>query len=44
MNARWNLLFATAALGCLATAGGADPPNPKKVMHLQITSTAFAEG
>ena len=39
-----NALFVTAMLGCLVTAGGADKPNPKKVMNLQITSTAFSEG
>jgi Raf kinase inhibitor-like YbhB/YbcL family protein len=44
MNARLNVLFATAVLGCLVTAGGADKPSPKKVMNLQITSTAFSEG
>jgi len=44
MNARMNALFVTAMLGCLVTAGGADKPNPKKVMNLQITSTAFSEG
>jgi Raf kinase inhibitor-like YbhB/YbcL family protein len=44
MNARLNVLFATAMLGCLVTAGGADNPNPPKVMNLQITSTAFSEG
>jgi hypothetical protein len=44
MNARLNVLFATAVLGCLVTAGGADNPNPKKIMNLQITSTAFSEG
>jgi Raf kinase inhibitor-like YbhB/YbcL family protein len=44
MNAQTNALFATALLGCLVTAGGADKPNPKKVMNLQITSTAFSEG
>src|ERR1039458_3347358 len=43
MNAQMNVLFATAMLGCLVTAGGADKPNPKKVMHLQITRTAFSE-
>ena len=44
MNARLNVLFAAAMLGCLVTAGGADKPNPPKIMSLQITSTAFAEG
>ena len=44
MNARWNVLFATAALGCLVTAGGADQPNLKNVMNFQITSAAFSEG
>jgi len=44
MNAQMNVLFATATLGCLVTAGGADKPNPPKVMNLQITSTAFSEG
>jgi Raf kinase inhibitor-like YbhB/YbcL family protein len=44
MNAQMNVLFATAMLGCLVTAGGADKPNPPKVMNLQITSTAFSEG
>ena len=44
MNARLNVLFATAMLGCLVTAGGADKPNPQKIMSLQITSTAFSEG
>jgi Raf kinase inhibitor-like YbhB/YbcL family protein len=44
MNARLNVLFATAVLGCLVTAGGADKLNPQKVMNLQITSTAFSEG
>jgi Raf kinase inhibitor-like YbhB/YbcL family protein len=44
MNARLNVLFATAMLGCLVTAGGADMPNPQKVMNLQITSAAFSEG
>jgi len=44
MNARLNVLFATAVLGCLVTAGGVDKPNPPKVMSLQITSTAFSEG
>ena len=44
MNARLNVLFATTVLGCLVTAGGADKLNPKKVMNLQITSTAFSEG
>ena len=44
MNARLNVLFAAAVLGCLATAGGADQPTPKKVMSLQITSPAFSEG
>ena len=42
MNARLNVLFATAMLGCLVTAGGADKPNLQKVMNLSITSTAFA--
>ena len=44
MNARPNVLFATAMLGCLAAAGGADKFNPTNVMNLQITSTAFSEG
>jgi Raf kinase inhibitor-like YbhB/YbcL family protein len=44
MNARMNALFVTALLGCLVAAGGADKPNPQKVMNLQITSTAFSEG
>ena len=44
MNARLNVLFATAVLVCMVTAGGADQPNPQKVMNLQITSTAFVEG
>ena len=44
MNARHNVLFATAVLGCLVTAGGADTLNPQKIMNLQITSTTFAEG
>jgi Raf kinase inhibitor-like YbhB/YbcL family protein len=44
VNVRLNVLFATAVLGCLGTAGGADQPNPPKVMNLQITSTAFSEG
>jgi phosphatidylethanolamine-binding protein (PEBP) family uncharacterized protein len=44
MNARLNVLFATAMLGCLITAGGAGQPNLKNVMNLQITSTAFVEG
>ncbi len=44
MNARLNVLFATAMLGCLVIAGGADKPNPTKIMSLQITSTAFSEG
>jgi hypothetical protein len=44
MNARLSVLFATAVFGCLVMAGGADPTNPKKVMNLQITSTAFSEG
>jgi Raf kinase inhibitor-like YbhB/YbcL family protein len=44
MKARLNVLFATAMLVCLVTAGGADNPNPQKVMSLQITSTAFSEG
>ena len=44
MNARMNVLFATALLGCLVTASGADKPNPQKVMNIQITSTAFSEG
>ena len=44
MNARTNILFVTAILGCLVSAGGADKPNPKKIMSLQITSTAFSEG
>ena len=44
MNARLNVLFATAVLGCLVTVGGADKPNPPKTMNLQITSTAFSEG
>ncbi len=44
MNTRMNVLFVAAMLGCLATTGGAEQPNPKKVMNLQITSTAFAEG
>ena len=44
MNARMNVLLATAVLGCLVTAGGADKPNPQKIMSLQITSTAFSEG
>ena len=44
MNAQMNVLFVTAMLGCLVTAGGADKPNPKKVMNLQITSPAFSEG
>ena len=44
MNARINLLFATALFGCLMTAGGADNNNPPKTMSIQITSTAFAEG
>jgi len=44
MNAQMNVLFVTAMLGCLVTAGGADKLNPKKVMNLQITSPAFSEG
>src|ERR1035441_9079178 len=44
MNAQMNVLFAAAMLGCSVTAGGADKPNPPKVMNLQITSTAFSEG
>jgi hypothetical protein len=44
MNARLNVLFAAAVLGCLVTAGGADTLNPQKIMNLQITSTTFAEG
>ena len=44
MNAQMNVLFVTVMLGCLVTAGGADKPNPKKVMNLQITSPAFSEG
>ena len=44
MNVRLNALFATAVFGCLVTAGGADKPDPPKVMSLQITSTAFSEG
>src|ERR1035441_8519408 len=44
MNAQMNVLFAAAMLGCSVTAGGADKPNPPKVMNLQITSTAFTEG
>jgi Raf kinase inhibitor-like YbhB/YbcL family protein len=44
MNVQMNVLFATALFGCLVTTGGADKPNPKKVMNLQITSTAFSEG
>ena len=44
MNSRLNVLFATAMLGCLVTASGADKTNPQKVMSLQITSTAFSEG
>ena len=44
MNAQMNVLFATAMLGCLVTASGADKPNPPKVMNLPITSTAFSEG
>ena len=44
MNAQTNALFVTAMLSCLVTAGGADNPNLKKVMNLQITSTAFSEG
>jgi len=44
MNARLNVLFVAAMLGWLVTAGGADKSNPPKVMNLQITSTAFAEG
>ena len=44
MNSRLNVLFATAMLGCLVTASGADKTNPQKVMSLQINSTAFSEG
>jgi Raf kinase inhibitor-like YbhB/YbcL family protein len=44
MNARLNVLFAAAMLGWLVAAGGADKLNPKNVMNLQITSTAFSEG
>ena len=44
MNAQMNVLFVTAMFGCLVTAVGADKPNPKKVMNLQITSPAFSEG
>jgi Raf kinase inhibitor-like YbhB/YbcL family protein len=46
MNARMNVLFAIALLGCVAAAGGADKPQPPKVMNLPITitSTAFSEG
>src|SRR5664280_2427477 len=44
MNVRINMLFVTAMLGCLVTAGGADKLNPQKVMNLQITSSAFSEG
>jgi Raf kinase inhibitor-like YbhB/YbcL family protein len=44
MNARLNVLFVAAMLGWLVTAGGADQPNPPKVMNFQITSTAFSEG
>ena len=29
MNAQMNVLFATAMLGCLVTAGGATNPTPK---------------
>jgi hypothetical protein len=44
MNARLNVLFVTAMPGCLVMAGRADNPNSKKIMNLQITSTAFSEG
>jgi hypothetical protein len=44
MNARLNVLIATAMLGCLITAGGADKINSKKIMNLSITSAAFSEG
>jgi hypothetical protein len=44
MNAQMSVLFATAMLGCLVTASGADKPNPPKVMKLPIASTAFSEG
>jgi Raf kinase inhibitor-like YbhB/YbcL family protein len=44
MNARINVLFAAAMLGCLVPAGGADKSQPAKVMNLTITSTAFADG
>jgi hypothetical protein len=44
MNSRLNVLFATAMLGCLVTASGADQLQPLKTMILPITSTAFAEG
>ena len=43
MNAPMNVLFAAAWLGCVITAGGADKPQPPKVMNLSLTSTAFAE-
>ena len=44
MNTRLNVLFATAMLGWLVAAGGADKSQPPKIMNLSITSTAFSEG
>ena len=43
MNARINVLFAIALLGGAVTAGGAENLQPRKVMKLSITSTAFSE-
>jgi Raf kinase inhibitor-like YbhB/YbcL family protein len=44
MNTRMNVLLAAALLGGAVPAGGADKPQPPKIMNLLLTSSAFAEG
>jgi Raf kinase inhibitor-like YbhB/YbcL family protein len=44
MNARMNVWFAIALFGCLMTASCADNNTLPKIMSIQITSAAFADG